>query len=260
MKQYIVDAFTGKPFSGNPAAVCVMEAWPSEDFMQKLAVENNLSETAFLVKEGDGWRLRWFTPGTEVDLCGHATLASSFVMLNDYEKEQDSVQFYTRSGTLTVARKGGLYEMDFPVCPQREIPVTDDMEAAFGIRPVKALLGDDLLCVFANEEEISRIAPNQMLLLNLDGRGQNVTAPGTESDCVSRSFFPKLAIPEDPVCGSAHCQIAPYWAEVKGKKEIHAYQASKRGGHLYCRLTDNGRIAISGEATLVAVSEIVAKP
>ena len=150
--------------------------------------------------------------------------------------------------------------MDFPVCPQREIPVTDDMEAAFGIRPVKALLGDDLLCVFANEEEISRIAPNQMLLLNLDGRGQNVTAPGTESDCVSRSFFPKLAIPEDPVCGSAHCQIAPYWAEVKGKKEIHAYQASKRGGHLYCRLTDNGRIAISGEATLVAVSEIVAKP
>ena len=260
MKQYIVDAFTGKPFSGNPAAVCVMEAWPSEDFMQKLAVENNLSETAFLVREGDGWRLRWFTPGTEVDLCGHATLASSFVMLNDYEKEQDSVQFYTRSGTLTVARKGGLYEMDFPVCPQREIPVTDDMEAAFGIRPVKALLGDDLLCVFANEEEISRIAPNQMLLLNLDGRGQNVTAPGTESDCVSRSFFPKLAIPEDPVCGSAHCQIAPYWAEVKGKKEIHAYQASKRGGHLYCRLTDNGRIAISGEATLVAVSEIVAKP
>ena len=260
MKQYIVDAFTGKPFSGNPAAVCVMEEWPSEDFMQKLAVENNLSETAFLVKEGDGWRLRWFTPGTEVDLCGHATLASSFVMLNDYEKEQDSVQFYTRSGTLTVARKGGLYEMDFPVCPQREIPVTDDMEAAFGIRPVKALLGDDLLCVFANEEEISRIAPNQMLLLNLDGRGQNVTAPGTESDCVSRSFFPKLAIPEDPVCGSAHCQIAPYWAEVKGKKEIHAYQASKRGGHLYCRLTDNGRIAISGEATLVAVSEIVAKP
>ena len=260
MKQYIVDAFTGKPFSGNPAAVCVMEAWPSEDFMQKLAVENNLSETAFLVKEGDGWRLRWFTPGTEVDLCGHATLASSFVMLNDYEKEQDSVQFYTRRGTLTVARKGGLYEMDFPVCPQREIPVTDDMEAAFGIRPVKALLGDDLLCVFANEEEISRIAPNQMLLLNLDGRGQNVTAPGTESDCVSRSFFPKLAIPEDPVCGSAHCQIAPYWAEVKSKKEIHAYQASKRGGHLYCRLTDNGRIAISGEATLVAVSEIVAKP
>lgn len=260
MKQYIVDAFTAKPFAGNPAAVCVTESPLPEEFMQKLAAENNLSETAFLVREGDGWRLRWFTPGTEVDLCGHATLASSFVVLNYYEKETDSVQFYTLSGTLTVTRKGGRYEMDFPVCPQQEIPVTDDMEAAFGIRPVKALLGDDLLCVFADEEEIRRMTPNQALLWNLDGRGQIVTAPGTESDCVSRSFFPKLAIAEDPVCGSAHCQIAPYWAEVTGKTEIHAYQASRRGGHLHCRLTGNGRIMISGEATLVAVGEIVAKP
>ena len=260
MKQYIVDAFTSKPFAGNPAAVCVTEAPLPKEFMQKLAAENNLSETAFLVQEGDGWRLRWFTPGTEVDLCGHATLASSFVMLNYYEKEKDSVRFFTQSGTLAVTRKGGLYEMDFPVYPQREIPVTDDMEAAFGVRPVKALLGPDLVCVFADEKEIRRMMPNQALLWKLDGRGQNVTARGTESDCVSRSFFPKLAIAEDPVCGSAHCQIAPYWAEVTGKKEIHAYQSSARGGHLYCRLKENGRIAISGEAALVAVSEIVAKP
>lgn len=260
MKQYIVDAFTGKPFSGNPAAVCVMEAWPSEDFMQKLAVENNLSETAFLVREGEGWRLRWFTPGEEVDLCGHATLASSFVMFNHYEREKNVVQFFTRSGTLTVTRKGNLYEMDFPTYPNREIPVTDDMEAAFGIRPAKALIGEDLVCVFDDEEDIRRMTPNHSLIVKLEGRCQHVTAAGSECDCVSRSFAPKLAIPEDPVCGSAHCQIAPYWAEVKGKKEIHAYQASKRGGHLYCRLTDKGRIAISGEATLVAVSEIVAKP
>ena len=260
MKQYIVDAFTDKPFSGNPAAVCVTDTPLPEEFMQKLAAENNLSETAFLVREGDGWRLRWFTPGTEVDLCGHATLASSFVMLNYYEKEKDSVRFFTRSGTLSVTRKGEQYEMDFPVCPQREVPVTDDMEAAFGVRPVKALLGDDLLCVFADEEEIRRMTPDQSLLLKLDGRGQNITAPGTEYDCVSRSFFPKLAIPEDPVCGSAHCQIAPYWAEVTGKTEIHAYQASKRGGRLLCRLTGNGRIAIHGEAALVAVGEIIAKP
>lgn len=260
MKQYIVDAFTNKPFSGNPAAVCVLEAWPSENFMQNLATENNLSETAFLVKEGDGWQLRWFTPGTEVDLCGHATLASSFVVFNHYEKGKDVVRFFTRSGTLTVTRKGNLYEMDFPVYPYREIPVTDDMEAAFGIRPVKALLGEDLVCVFSDEEDIRRMTPNQSFLMKLDGRGQDVTAPGTKSDCVSRSFAPKLAIPEDPVCGSAHCQIAPYWTAITGKKEIHAYQASKRGGHLYCRLTENGRIAISGEATLVAVSEIVAKP
>ena len=260
MKQYIVDAFTDKPFAGNPAAVCIMEAPLPDQFMQALAMENNLSETAFLLREGDGWRLRWFTPGTEVDLCGHATLASSFVMLNEYGKEKDAVQFYTRSGTLTVTRTGGGYEMDFPVCPQREVPVTDEMEAAFGIRPIKALLGDDLVCVFADEEEIRRMTPNQTLLSNLDGRGQNVTAPGTESDCVSRSFFPKLAVAEDPVCGSAHCQIVPYWAEVTGKNEIHAYQASKRGGHLYCRLKENGRIAIRGEAALVAISEVVAKP
>ena len=260
LKQYIVDAFTDRPFVGNPAAVCVTEAPLPEDFMQKLAAENNLSETAFLVRDGEGWRLRWFTPGTEVDLCGHATLASSFVVLNHYEKEKEAVRFFTRSGTLTVARKGKRYEMDFPVCPQREVPVTDDMEAAFGVLPVKALLGDDLVCVFASEEEIRRMTPDQTLLLKLDGRGQNVTAPGAEYDCVSRSFFPKLAIAEDPVCGSAHCQIAPYWAEAAGKKEIRAFQASKRGGELYCRLTGNGRIAISGDAVLVAVVEIVAKP
>ncbi len=260
MKQYIVDAFTDKPFAGNPAAVCVMEAPLPDSFMQKLAVENNLSETAFLLREGDGWRLRWFTPGTEVDLCGHATLASSFVALNHYENETDVVHFFTRSGTLTVARKGNLYEMDLPAYPSREVPVTKEMEAAFGVRPVKALLGEDLVCVFSDEKEVRRMTPDQSLLQALDGRCQHATARGTKSDCVSRSFAPKLAIPEDPVCGSAHCQIAPYWAEVTGKKEIHAYQASARGGHLYCRLKENGRIAISGEAALVAVSEVVAKP
>ena len=260
MKQYIVDAFTDQPFTGNPAAVCVMEAWPSGDFMPKLAAENNLSETAFLVREGDGWRLRWFTPGTEVDLCGHATLASSFVVFHYYDREKETVEFYTRSGTLTVTRQGKRYEMDFPAYPYREVPVTDDMEAAFGVRPVRALLGEDLVCVAADEQDVRRLTPNQTMLMKLDGRCQHITAAGVESDCVSRSFAPKLAIPEDPVCGSAHCQIAPYWAEVMGKNEIHAYQASKRGGHLHCRLTGNGRVAISGEAALVAVAEIVAKP
>ena len=204
MKQYIVDAFTDKPFSGNPAAVCVTDAPLPEEFMQKLAAENNLSETAFLVREGDGWRLRWFTPGTEVDLCGHATLASSFVMLNYYEKEKDSVRFFTRSGTLSVTRKGEQYEMDFPVCPQREVPVTDDIEAAFGVRPVKALLGDDLLCVFADEEEIRRMTPDQSLLLKLDGRGKtsphparNTTAyPGASS---RSSPFPRTPSAARPI-------------------------------------------------------------
>ncbi|MBQ6151583.1 MAG: PhzF family phenazine biosynthesis protein [Mogibacterium sp.] len=259
MKQYIVDAFTDKPFAGNPAAVCVMDSWPSEASMMKLAMENNLSETAFIVKEEEGYHLRWFTPGNEVELCGHATLASSFVILNFVEPESSSVSFNTLSGVLTVKRNGDLYEMDFPTYELKEIPVTDDMEKAFGVRPLKAVLGLDLVCVFETEEQVRNMTPDQNMLMKIEGRLQNATAAGSEVDCVSRSFAPKVAIAEDPVCGSAHCQIADYWSQVLGKKDILAYQASKRGGYLYCELKENGRIAISGKAALVAVSEIMAE-
>lgn len=257
MKQYIVDAFTNKPFSGNPAAVCVMDSWPSEEAMMKLAMENNLSETAFIVKEEKGYHLRWFTPGTEVELCGHATLASSFVILNFYEKGSDKVRFNTLSGELIVQKKDNRYEMNFPTYELKEIPVTNEMEKAYGVRPVKAVLGLDLVCVFESEDQVRKMAPDQILLASIPGRIQNATARGKETDCVSRSFCPKLTIPEDPVCGSAHCQIADYWTGELKKKEIDAYQASKRGGYLHCVLLGNGRIAISGEATLVAVSEIM---
>ena len=259
MKQYIVDAFTNKPFAGNPAAVCIMNSWPSKESMMKLAMENNLSETAFIVKEEKGYHLRWFTPETEVELCGHATLASACVILNFYEPDKNEVTFNTLSGELTVKQKENLYEMDFPAYTLKEVPVTDDMEKAFGVRPVKAVLCLDLICVFESEEIVRKMDPDQTNLLALEGRIQNVTALGTDTDCVSRSFCPKLGITEDPVCGSAHCQIAAYWSENLGKKEISAYQASKRGGYLYCKLQKSGRIAISGEATLVAVSEIIAE-
>mgnify|MGYP004728075559 FL=1 len=258
MKQYIVDAFTDKPFSGNPAAVCVMDSWPSEEVMMKLVMENNLSETAFIVKEEAGYHLRWFTPGTEVELCGHATLASSYVILNYYEKDKSEVRFNTLSGELIIHRNGNLYEMDFPTYELREIPVTDDMEKAFGVRPVKAVLGLDLVCVFESADIVKNKNPNQELLIGIEGRIQNATAKGTDVDCVSRSFCPKLSIAEDPVCGSAHCQIAAYWAEKLKKKDIFAYQASKRGGYLHCTLQEGNRITISGEAALVAISEIVA--
>lgn len=258
MKQYIVDAFTRVPFSGNPAAVCVTEAWLPEKIMQALAMENNLSETAFIVKEKEGYRLRWFTPGSEVALCGHATLASSFVILNYFEPGADEVRFNTLSGELVVRKKGSRYEMNLPADDFEEIPVTDEMEAAFGIRPVRAFLGADLMCVFEKEEQVRSMRPDQALLAALPGRGQNVTARGRTVDCVSRSFFPKLAVPEDPVCGSAHCQIAVYWGRVLGQKTIEAYQASKRGGYLYCEILDGGRVAVSGEAAPVAVSEITA--
>ncbi len=256
MKQYIVDAFTSKPFSGNPAAVCVMDKWVSEDAMMKLAMENNLSETAFIVKEEQYYHLRWFTPATEVELCGHATLASAFVILNYYDTNAGFVQFETMSGILTVTRDGSFYRMDFPTYPLREIPVTDDMEKAFGVRPVRAVLGLDLICVFENAEQVWTMNPNQEMFKKIEGRIQNATARGTETDCVSRSFCPKFGIAEDPVCGSAHCQIADYWSEVLGKPVINAYQASKRGGHLKCEMLSNGRIAISGEAVLVSVAEL----
>ncbi len=236
MKQYIVDAFTNVPFAGNPAAVCVMDSWPADEAMMKLDMENNLSETAFIVKEGPGYHLRWFTPGTEVELCGHATLASSFVILNYVEPDAEQVVFHTLSGDLTVIRRDGRYEMDFPVGEQHEIPVTDAMEKAFGVRPIKALTGIDLLCVFETEEQVRRMKPDQKLLAELPGRLQDVTARGSEVDCVSRSFGPKVAVPEDPVCGSAHCQIADYWSGELGKSVIDAYQASKRGGYLHLSL------------------------
>ena len=259
MKQYIVDAFTDKPFSGNPAAVCVMERWPSDESMRKLAMENNLSETAFIVNEEKGYHLRWFTPGTEVELCGHVTLASAFVILIFYEKNKDEVRFNTLSGELAVRKKINRYEMNFPTYELHEVPVTDEMEEGFGIRPVKAMLGLDLVCIFEKEEQVREMNPNQEILMKIPGRIQNATARGEETDCVSRSFCPKLSIPEDPVCGSAHCQITDYWAGELGKKKIDAYQASKRGGYLHCELLGNKRITVSGEAALVAVSEIIAK-
>lgn len=258
MKQYIVDAFTPKPFQGNPAAVCVLESWPQEEWMKKVAAENNLSETAFLVPKEDGYHLRWFTPKAEIELCGHATLASAFVVLNYIEPESKKVKFYTVSGELEVVRQGNLYQMNFPTYPLQEIPITDEMEKAFGMRPIKALLGLHLICVFDEEEKVLSMNPDQNLLLKLPGTVQNVTAKSSSPhyDCISRSFCPKHGIVEDPVCGSAHCQIGDHWARELKKEEIVAYQASKRGGIIQCKPLKNDRIQISGEATLFSICEI----
>ncbi len=255
MKQYTVDAFTSRVFSGNPAAVCVMEGYPPDEVLLDIARENNLSETAFAVRESGGYRLRWFTPGGEIDLCGHATLATAFVLLNFYEPESERVVFSTMSGELTVTRRGGLYEMDFPSYELRRVPVTEEMAAAFGASPSEAYMGRDLLCVFDDERTVREMAPNMDRLRDLPGLLQHATARGAGTDCVSRSFAPKLSVQEDPVCGSGHCHIVPYWAARLGRTDITAYQASRRGGTLYCR--DCGRrIAIAGEAVLFAESEL----
>lgn len=255
MKQYIADAFTDHVFSGNPAAVCVMDKWLSEEKMMKIAMENNLSETAFAVKEGDGYRLRWFTPGGEVDLCGHATLATAYILMRFYEPQTDIVTFHTLSGILTVKKKDDIYEMEFPAYTLREIPVTDAMTEATGARPRAAYMGRDMLCVFDSADTIRHMQPDFAKVKELDGLLLHVTAEGTDTDCVSRSFAPKLRINEDPVCGSGHCHIAPYWSQRLGKKEIVAYQASERGGTLYCRC-EGDRVFLAGRAALFSRAEI----
>ncbi len=255
MKQYVVDAFTDQVFGGNPAAVCVMKSWPSEDLMQKITWENNLSETAFAVKEGERYHLRWFTPGGEIDLCGHATLATAFVILSFYEQEADAVRFITRSGELAVIKRGDLLEMDFPAYELKPAEVTEEMALALGAKPKEAWLGRDLLCVFEEEETVRTMTPGMEKLLSIPGLLVHVTARGKDTDCVSRSFGPKLAIPEDPVCGSGHCHIVPYWADVLGREELVAYQASRRGGTLWCRRSGH-RISLSGRAVLFSEAEL----
>lgn len=256
MKQYIVDAFTDSVFHGNQAAICVLDEWISEDLMMSITKENNFSETAFVVKEGDKYHLRWFTPGGEIDLCGHATLATAYVMFRFYlDADIDKVVFTTLSGDLIVSKKNDLFEMEFPAYNLEKVDVTDAMVEAIGIKPVEAFIGRDLLCVFDDDADITKISPDMDKVMKLDGLLLHVTAKGSDVDCVSRSFAPKLSVVEDPVCGSGHCHIIPYWAEKFGKSELVAYQASKRGGTLYCRV-EGDKIFLAGKAALFSECEL----
>ena len=280
MKQYIVDAFTDKVFSGNPAAICILDEWLSDEIMLSIARENNLSETAFAIKQETKdsvnvihYKLRWFTPGGEIDLCGHATLACAFVIMNYYEKNLKTVIFDTLSGKLTVNRKNGdLYELDFPAYDLKKVEITDEMIELIGKKPTEAYLGRDLMCVFDDEEFILSANLNSEKIKKLDGLLLHITAQHSnyslnskiknttdKIDCISRSFAPKLNVYEDPVCGSGHCHIAPYWIKKLQKENLTAYQASKRSGTLYCSLANNGRMKMSGKAALFAISEIFYK-
>ena len=277
MKQYIVDAFTDKVFSGNPAAICILDEWLSDEIMLSIAKENNLSETAFAIKQETKdsvnaihYKLRWFTPGGEIDLCGHATLACAFVIMNYYEKNLKTVIFDTLSGKLTVNRKNGdLYELDFPAYDLKKVEITDEMIELIGKKPTEAYLGRDLMCVFDDEEFILSANLDSEKIKKLDGLLLHITAQHSNHslnskiknttdkiDCISRSFAPKLNVYEDPVCGSGHCHIAPYWIKKLQKENLTAYQASKRSGTLYCSLANNGRMKMSGKAALFAISEI----
>jgi PhzF family phenazine biosynthesis protein len=243
-----VDAFADRLFAGNPAAVCVLRRWPDEAVMQAIATENNLSETAFLVGSGSEYGLRWFTPVAEVDLCGHATLASAYVLFEHFSVESREVSFETRSGRLTVrSADDGLLRMDFPARQPEPCPEPDGLRKALGGSPSEVLLAADYLVRYSEETEVRDLRPDFEGLRGLKARGVIVTAPGESCDFVSRFFAPDLGIPEDPVTGSAHCTLTPYWAERLGKTSLHARQISRRGGELWCELRD-GRVEISGRA------------
>lgn len=256
MKQYIVDAFTDRIFGGNPAAVCVLEQALPEELMQSIAIENCLSETAYAVKtEGGIYQLRWFTPGGEIDLCGHATLATAFVILNFYEPQRSDVAFLTQSGRLTVRRRDNRYELDFPAYGLEPVEVTQAMTDALGATPIAVYLGRDLLCILEDEATVRRLTPDMDKVKALPGLLLHVTASGAAADCVSRSFAPKLGIVEDPVCGSGHCHIVPYWLNQLNKEALVAMQASRRGGTLYCRM-EHDRVILAGTAALFAESQL----
>ncbi len=248
---YQVDAFTGRLFGGNPAAVCPLDSWLDDHILQAIAAENNLSETAYFVPSGDEFHLRWFTPEMEVDLCGHATLASAYVLLNYIYPERNEVKFRTKGGELHVTQSDELFTMDFPARPAAPCEVPGELIEALGIKPQEVWEAKAYMAVYESEEEILDLKPNMELLAKLDKYGTIVTAPGHTVDFVSRFFAPGAGVPEDPVTGSAHCTLIPYWSDFLGKQSLLAHQLSKRGGELLCQ--DLGdRVKMSGRAVLFA--------
>lgn len=251
MKIYQVDAFTNSLFGGNPAAVCPLDDWLADSVLQNIAAENNLAETAFFVPKGDHYELRWFTPAVEVDLCGHATLAAAFVLFHYEGHSGDIIRFQSRhSGELTVTQNEDLLTLNFPADELYETELTDDILAAFDKAPKAAFQGKtDLMLLFDNEQELQAVQPDFRKIATFDCRGVIITAPGSEVDFVSRFFTPQCGIDEDPVTGSAHTSLTPYWAKQLGKNKLSAMQLSKRVGHLKCVFLKE-RVEISGNARL----------
>ena len=253
---YQVDAFTSRLFGGNPAAVVPLDEWLPEETMQSIALENNLSETAFFVKAQDGYDIRWFTPTFEIDLCGHATLASAYVIFEILKLQESRISFRSHtSGQLAVEKNGDLMTLDFPSRPPAVCDVPDGLIEAIGKEPKEVLKGRDYFLVYETEQDILDIAPNFSRLAEIPTHAVIVTAPGTDTDFVSRFFAPEVGINEDPVTGSAHCNLIPFWAERTGRTRMSARQLSARGGELLCELAGD-RVKIGGKAVLYLKGEI----
>jgi len=249
LRLFQLDAFSERVFAGNPAAVCPLERWLDEALLQAIAAENNLSETAFLVRRPPpdvDWEIRWFTPAVEVDLCGHATLASAAVVLDTLEPGREGVRFHSRSGPLDVARRGDLLELDFPARPPRRLEEgLPGLAAALGAAPLEVWQARDVLALLEDEQQVRELRPDLARLAALPTFAVIVTAPGREADFVSRFFAPAKGVPEDPVTGSSHCTLVPYWAARLGRTRLRARQVSARGGELRCELRGD-RVALAG--------------
>lgn len=242
-----IDAFAENIFEGNPAAVVPLEAWLPDDVLQSIAQENNLSETAYFIKDAQNYHIRWFTPTVEVDLCGHATLAAAHVIFEILNLQKDKVVFHSKSGALKVTKKGDLIELDFPVSVIEKCKVPSEITRAFGKEPREVWKADDYIAVYESKADILSLSPDLSILSELECRGVIATSRGEKTDFVSRFFAPRYGINEDPVTGSAHCELMPYWVKVLGKEKLSAAQLSKRGGKLQCELIDN-RVLIAGKA------------
>ncbi len=253
---YQVDAFTSKLFGGNPAAVMPLEKWLDDETLQNIAAENNLSETAFFVKEGEHYHIRWMTPVNEVPLCGHATLASAYVIFNFIEKNLNKINFFSKSGELIVTREGDLLTLDFPKHKPTPLVMNETIQKCFERKPIEVLQnGFYLLIIFESEEYIRNLKPDFELIKQLHPHAVIVSAKGDQADFVSRMFAPNEGINEDPVTGSAHTVLVPYWSEKLSKKNFRALQVSKRGGELICH-DDGDRVRISGRAVLYATGNV----
>jgi PhzF family phenazine biosynthesis protein len=254
IQYFEVDAFAKKLFEGNPAGICPLQKWLDDATMQNIAAENNLAETAFFVPRGDDFDLRWFAPEVEIDLCGHATLASAFILFTELGRKSNTVRFHTKSGPLIVTRIGDVLTLDFPSRPPKPCTVPEALIRGLGRKPIEVLKARDYFALFSTAEEVRALKPDFALLGTLDEK-VIVTAPGTDCDFVSRFFAPTAGVPEDPVTGSAHCTLIPYWSARLGKTKLFARQLSKRGGELFCELAGD-RVLIGGKAVLYSRGQI----
>ena len=252
---YQVDAFADSVFRGNPAAVCPLQDWLPDETLQNIAAENNLSETAFFVRNGGRYHLRWFTPAVEIDLCGHATLASALILMDVLGEVADQVRFDTKSGELRVVKRNGLLALDFPSRPPAAVEPCAGLVGALGLEPIATFAARDYLVVYESEDQVRKLNPDMDGLKKIDRFAVIATAPGKDCDFVSRFFAPAKGVPEDPVTGSAHCTLIPYWAEKLQKNKLHARQISQRGGELFCELRGE-RVEMAGRGALYMVGEI----